>query len=144
MTEKQKRFCLEYIKDPNATQAAIRAGYNPKSAKSIGSENLTKPDIQKYIQEAFEKLEKEKIADANEVIKYLTSVLRGESDSEEIVVEGIGEGYSKARLITKKPGERDKLKAAELLGKSYGIFTDKVDLDADMDLNICIDYGEGE
>lgn len=144
MTEKQKRFCLEYIKDPNATQAAIRAGYNPKSAKSIGSENLTKPDIQKYIQEALDKLEKEKIADANEVIKYLTSVLRGESDSEEIVVEGIGEGYSKARLLTKKPGERDKLKAAELLGKSYGIFTDKVDLDADMDLNICIDYGEGE
>ena len=144
MTEKQKRFCLEYIKDPNATQAAIRAGYNPKSAKSIGSENLTKPDIQKYIQEALDKLEKEKIADANEVIKYLTSVLRGESDSEEIVVEGIGEGYSKARLLTKKPGERDKLKAAELLGKSYGIFTDKVDLDADMDLNICINYGEGE
>ncbi len=140
MTEKQKRFCLEYIKNPNATQAAIKAGYNSKSARSIGSENLTKPDIQKYIQEALDKLEKEKIADANEVIKYLTSVLRGESDSEEIVVEGIGDGYSKARNIIKKPGEKDKLKAAELLGKSYGIFTDKVDLDADMDLNIRIDY----
>lgn len=45
MNAKQKRFCDEYLIDCNATQAAIRAGYSPKTAKQIGQENLTKPDL---------------------------------------------------------------------------------------------------
>ena len=51
LTDKQKRFCQEYLIDLNATQAAIRAGYSAKTARSIGNENLTKPDIQRKIQE---------------------------------------------------------------------------------------------
>ena len=74
--------------------------------------------------------EKELIADQDEVLKYLTSVLRGESRSTEIVIEGIGDGMSEARTIKKEPSEKDKLKAAELLGKRYGLYTDKVDIDA--------------
>ena len=144
MTEKQKRFCDEYLIDLNATQAAIRAGYSKKTAKVIANENLTKPNIKEYIAERMAEKEKELIADQNEVLKYLTSVLRGESLSTEIVVEGIGEGCSEARTMTKQPSEKDKLKAAELLGKRYGLYTDKVETDVDMELNISIEYGEGE
>lgn len=82
------------------------------------------------------------IADQDEVLKYLTSVLRGESQSEEIVVEGIGDGCSEARTMQKAPSEKDRLKAAELLGKRYGLYTDRVEADVDMDLNITVDYGD--
>lgn len=130
LTAKQKRFCDEYLVDLNATQAAIRAGYSKKTAYSIGVENLKKPEIKKYLQERMAEKEKELIADQDEVLKYLTSVLRGESRSTEIVIEGIGDGMSEARTIKKEPSEKDKLKAAELLGKRYGLYTDKVDIDA--------------
>lgn len=76
--------------------------------------------------------------------KYLTSVLRGESTAQEIVVEGTGDGCSEARTMEKAPSEKERLKAAELLGKRYALFTDKVDMDTDMDLNITIDYGEAD
>lgn len=130
LTAKQKRFCDEYLVDLNATQAAIRAGYSKKTAYSIGVENLKKPEIKKYIEQRMAEKEKELIADQDEVLKYLTSVLRGESRSTEIVIEGIGDGMSEARTIKKEPSEKDKLKAAELLGKRYGLYTDKVDIDA--------------
>lgn len=144
MTAKQKRFCDEYLIDLNATQAAIRAGYSEKNARNIASENLAKPNIREYIDERMAEKEKELIADQNEVLKYLTSVLRGESQSTEIVVEGVGEGCSEARTIQKEPSEKDRLKAAELLGKRYGLYTDRVEADVDMELNINIDYGEGD
>lgn len=130
LTAKQKRFCDEYLVDLNATQAAIRAGYSRKTAYSIGVENLKKPEIKKYIEQRMAEKEKDLIADQDEVLKYLTSVLRGESRSTEIVIEGIGDGMSEARTIKKEPSEKDKLKAAELLGKRYGLYTDKVDIDA--------------
>lgn len=144
MTEKQKRFCDEYLIDLNATQAAIRAGYSERTAYSIGTENLRKPEISAYINSRMEEKNKELIADQDEVLKYLTSVMRGESTSEEIVVEGIGDGCSTARAIEKAPSEKDRLKAAELLGKRYGLYTDKVEMDTDLDLNITIDYGKGD
>ena len=75
-------------------------------------------------------------------LRYLTAVMRGESTSEEIIVEGIGDGRSKARKLEKTPSEKDRLKAAELIGKRYGLFTDKIETDVDMDLNITIDYGD--
>lgn len=144
MTEKQKRFCDEYLISLNATQAAIKAGYSKKTANRIGTENLSKLVIKEYIDARMAEKEKELIADQDEVLKYLTSVLRGESTSEEIVVEGCGEGYSEARTMVKNPSEKDKLKAAELLGKRYGLYTDKVENDIDMDLNISIDYGDDD
>lgn len=144
MTAKQKRFCDEYLICLNATQAAIRAGYSVKNARNIASENLTKPNIKEYIDARMEEKESELIAGQNEVLKYLTSVLRGESQSTEIVVEGCGDGISEARTIQKEPSEKDRLKAAELLGKRYGLYTEKIDQQVDMDLNISIDYGEGD
>lgn len=144
MTAKQRRFCEEYLIDLNATQAAIRAGYSKKNAQNIASENLAKPIIRKYIDAKMAKKDSELIAKQDEVLRYLTSVLRGESVGTEIVVEGTGDGCSEARTMQKEPSEKDRLKAAELLGKRYGLFTDKVDINADAELTITVDYGDGD
>lgn len=141
LTAKQRRFCDEYLIDLNATQAAIRAGYSKKTAKVIGAENLTKPVIKKYIKDRMEEKEKNLIADQDEVLRYLTSVLRGESQSTEIVVEGIGPGLSSAKTVLKEPSEKDRLKAAELLGKRYGLYTDKVDVNGVVPVVIAGDDG---
>lgn len=131
MTDKQKKFADEYLVDANATQAAIRAGYSEKYAHTNANKLLQNTTIKEYIDEQLEKMHNEKIADATEVMMYLTSVLRGESSSEVVVVEGCGEGYSEARTMDKAPDEKEKLKAAELLGKRYGIFTDKMNLNVE-------------
>lgn len=144
LTAKQRRFCDEYLIDLNATQAAIRAGYSEKNARNIASENLAKPNIKAYIDERMAEKESQLIATQDEVLKYLTSVLRGESQSTEIVVEGTGDGCSKARALKKEPSEKDRLRAAELLGKRYGLYTDKVETDVDMALTVNIDYGDEE
>jgi phage terminase small subunit len=129
VTPKQKRFCDEYLIDTNATQAAIRAGYSEKTAYSIGEENLRKPEIRAYIDERLAEMESKTIASATEVMQYLTSVLRGEETEEVIVVEGMGDGCSSARRIDKDVGAMDRLKAAELLAKRYGLLTDKIGIE---------------
>ena len=139
-TKKQKRFCDEYLVDLNGTQAAIRAGYSAKTARAIAAENLTKPNIREYIDERMAEKEKQLIADQDEVLKYLTSVLRGKSQSEIVVVENIGDFTSEARLLQKAPDEKERLKAAELLGKRYNLFSDKMKVD--VALPVVISGGE--
>lgn len=144
LTAKQQRFCDEYLIDLNATQAAIRAGYSKKTAAQTAARLLTNVKIQEYIENRMAEKEKELIADQDEVLKYLTSVLRGQSVSTEIVIEGTGDGCSEARTIEKEPSEKDRLKAAELMGKRYGLYTEKVEEKVDMELNVTIDYGDEE
>ena len=141
LTAKQQRFCDEYLIDLNATQAAIRAGYSEKTAGVIASENLKKPYIQEYIEKRMAEKESNLIADQDEVLKYLTSVLRGESKSSVVVVESIGT-MTAAREMQKAPDEKERLRAAELLGKRYGLYTDRVETEVDMELNITVDYGD--
>ena len=129
LTEKQKRFCDEYLIDLNATQAAIRAGYSKKTAFIIANENLKKPYIKGYIDERLKQLEDKRIAKADEVLKYLTSVMRNEVKEEVVVVESKGDGCSSARTIKKDMSAKDRNKAAELLGKRYRLFVDKVEAD---------------
>ncbi len=142
LNHKQKQFYKEWLIDANATQAAIRAGYSKKTAYSQGQRLLKNVEGQKYLAELMAEKESELIASQDEVLKYLTSVMRGKSQSTEIVVEGIGDGCSEARTVLKEPSEKERLKAAELLGKRYGLYTDKVELDTDMELNITVDYGD--
>ena len=142
MKERQRRFADEYLIDLNAEAAAVRAGYSPRYARGNAYKLVARSGIKEYIEKRMAEKESELIADQNEVMRYLTAVMRGESTSEEIIVEGIGDGRSKARKLEKTPSEKDRLKAAELLGKRYALFTDKVETDVDMDLNITIDYGE--
>ena len=132
MTDKQRKFCDEYLIDLNATRAYRKAYPNVKkdsSAAVCAAKLLRIAKVQEYINKQLEKISSEKIADAKEVMEYLTSVLRGGSQSEIVVVEGVGDGCSVARAMKKAPDEKEKLKAAELLGKRYGLFTDKLEVD---------------
>lgn len=125
MTPRQQKFCDEYLISGNATDAAIKAGYSPKTAYSMGNENLNKPELKAYIETELDKIHSAKIADAEEVMKYLTAVMRGEH-TEEIPLL-CGDGCQE--LIQKEVGAKERLKAAELIGKRYGLFTDKVGLE---------------
>lgn len=144
MTPKQKRFADEYLIDLNATQAAKRAGYSERTANEQGARLLAKASVKDYIAARMAEKEKELIADQDEVLKYLTAVMRGETRASVVVVENIGDYMSKARMINKAPDEKERLKAAELLGKRYGLYTDRLEADVDMELNISIDYGDEE
>lgn len=125
LTPRQQKFCDEYLISGNATEAAIKAGYSRKTAKQTGSENLAKPDLRAYIDEQLAKIHSAKIADAEEVMKYLTSVMRGEHTEQ--VLKLVGEGVQTVTDIDVSAKER--LKAAELIGKRYGLFTEKVGLE---------------
>ena len=142
MTAKQQRFCDEYLIDLNATQAAIRAGYTKKYANTNVTKLLQNTTIKECIEKRMAEKESQLIADQDEVLKYLTSVLRGQSESEVVVVESVGDFMSEARTMQKRPDEKERLKAAELLGKRYGLYKDTINEVVDMDLNIVVDYGD--
>ncbi len=121
LTEKQKRFVDYYIETGNATEAAKKAGYSEKTAFIIGHDNLRKPNIKTAIDARLKELESTRIADAKEVMQHLTAALRGEIEEEIPVVEGHGDGISEARIIKKQISAHDRLRAAELLMKRYGL-----------------------
>lgn len=136
LTEKQKAFADVYIRTLNAAEAAREAGYSPNCAREMGYENLTKPHIKAYIDKRLQELEDKRIAKAKEVLEYLTSVMREEVDEEVIIVEGAGEGHSEARIMRKAVSIRERNKAAELLGRRYALFTDKLDIDGSVGVQI--------
>ena len=115
LTIKQKAFADYYIQCGNATEAARMAGYKGKSAKQIATENLSKPAISSYIEERLKSIEDERIAKGDEVLRYLTSVMRGEEK------DAFGLDASL----------QDRTKAAELLGKRYRLFTEKLEVKDD-------------
>lgn len=122
MTPKQKKFCVEYLIDLNATQAAIRAGYSKKTANRIANQLLSKLDIRNYIKDLRAKYFKKGIMTAEEVEYRLSKAGRGELKEEVIVVEGVGDGFSEARIVQKHLSARDQLKALELMGKRHRLF----------------------
>ena len=131
MTDRQQKFADEYIIDCNATRAykvAYPAVRKDATAAAAGARLLKDVKVKAYIEEKLAEISSKKTAEATEVIEYLTSVLRGQSKASVVVVEGYGDGCSEAKIIEKPPDEKERLKAAELLGKRYGLFTDKVDV----------------
>jgi phage terminase small subunit len=114
LTERQKRFAEYYIQTLNATEAAKKAGYSEKTAYAVGAENLRKPQIQEYIDTVMKKLQSERIADADEVMRFLTNVMRGKVEDQD----------GKCTSVT------DRTRAAELLGKRYKMFTDRQEVEA--------------
>lgn len=130
MTEKMMLFCEEYLKDKelNASAAYKRVYKTCKSdmtARSNASKLLKRPDVREYIQQKQAEIHDQNTADIKEVEEYLTSVLRGNSKSE--VLKLNGDGYQV--VVEKHPEEKDRIRAAELLGKRYGMFKENVSLD---------------
>lgn len=129
MTIKQKKFADEYIKTGNAYKSAINAGYSENYAKNATKFLLeNNGQISAYIDERMKKLEEEAIADQAEVLKYLTRVLRDE-EREDVLVNV---GNYEQEIQSMKVSAKDRIKAAELLGKRYGSWTDKVDMNVEM------------
>ena len=131
LTDKQKKFIEEYLIDMNGTRA-YRAAYptvkNDETAGAAACRLLKNVKVKKVVDPILESLSSDRVATLEEVLAYLTSVMRGESTAEVVVVEGLGDGCSEARRLKKSPDEKEKLKAAELLGKRYGLFKDKVEV----------------
>lgn len=129
LTLKQQRFADEYIRLGDATKAAVSAGYSTKTASVVGSENIRKPNIKVYIDKRLEELKKQSIAQQDEVLQYLTSVMRGEVTDQELIPIGIGKGEMSVEKLEKRSDTNARTKAAELLGKRYRLFTDKQEVE---------------
>lgn len=161
MTKKQKRFVEEYLIDLNATQAAIRAGYSPNTAKSIASELLDRPDVSDAVNKAIADRSKRTGINQDRVVQELAKIafvnIRDVVDTEDATVLDTATNEDTAciesvrvKVFPTKDGEgiereiklSSKMKALELLGKHLGMFSDKLKVDADMDINIGVDYGE--
>ena len=133
----RKKFADEYIICGNATQAAIDAGYSKRSAKQTGSRLLDQTEIKEYIAERMKELEAKSIADQTEILQYLTRVIRDE-ETEEVL---INVGNFEQEVQTVKVSSKEKIKAAELLGKRYQLWTDKVDINSTEGIKIIDDIG---
>jgi phage terminase small subunit len=140
LTEKQKRFADYYIETGNATESAIRAGYSEKTAKEMGYENLTKPHIKSYINESILSKDSDRIAKQEEVLEFLSKVLRGEVKEQ----VPLGEGMGAQSLVMKELAGKDRLKAAELLGKRYAMWTDKKEIEGNIGVTIVDDLDDDE
>lgn len=128
LTEKQKRFVDEYVIDLNGTRAYKAAYPNVKkdeSARVCASQLLTNPNVRAYLDERLEAIHSAKTADAREVMEYLTAVMRGEYEDE--TLRFTGDGYQD--VVNLRTPTKDRLKAAEMLGRHFSMFTDKVQLD---------------
>lgn len=159
MTKKQKRFVEEYLIDLNATQAAIRAGYSPHTAKDIGCENLAKPNIAAAISQAMAERSRRTGINQDRVLQELarigfakiTDVV--DPETAKVLPDASEDDLACIQSIKIKPNEfgterevklYDKKSALVDLGKHLGLFKDKMELSGDMDLNITIDYGEDD
>ena len=127
--KRHEKFCHEYIKDMNATQAAIRTGYSEKTARMQGSRLMTNDDIKLRVAELREAYLDENIMTAKQVEYELTRIALGLSNEKQVVIEGTGEGCSEARIIDKPPDERSRLKALELMAKRHRILSGDTTID---------------
>lgn len=145
MTRKQKRFVEEYLIDLNATQAAIRAGYSPDTAYSIGQENLKKPEIANAIAKAMAERSKRTGINADRVVIELAKIalvnpgrvidtdnatIRDDATEEDLAAVQsvkVKESYSDTgRMTEREVRMSDKVRALELLGRHLGMWNDKL------------------
>jgi len=123
VTPRQEKFCVEYLIDLNATQAAIRAGYSKKTAEALASRLLRNVNIRGRIKELQDKVFEDGMMSAAEALWRLSKAGRGELKEEVVVTEGIGDGFSEAKIIKKQISARDQIKALELMGKRHDLFS---------------------
>ena len=135
MTEKQMKFADEYIISLNATQAYKKAYPSIKKIRTAevnGSKLLRNAEVRAYIDERLEQLKSERVADQQEVMEFLTAVMRGEVEEPLLVLDGEG----MQRIAQAKPNVATRRAAAVDIGKRYRMWTDKVEADVTQDINI--------
>lgn len=149
---KEKLFAKEYIINKgNAYQAALKAGYSKETARNAGEwldktrtdsdkkRHLPyKPDLREYIDAELKKIDSAKTADAKEIMEYLTSVLRKESESEDVIILQNDDRSTFPSTVRRRPTEKEALDATKQLSKILGLETQNVNMNADMDLNITV------
>lgn len=138
MTDKQKMFADEYLANGLQAAKAYMAVYRTVKTKQVAaaaaSRLLERPDVKEYIQGRLKDIQNEKTADAQEILEYLTNVMRGQQTDELLTMDGC--------IRDLKVNTKDRNKAAELLGKYHGLFEKNVNLTGDMSIKIEVDYGE--
>jgi phage terminase small subunit len=125
LTEKQKAFCDYYIESLNATESYKKAYPNCKkdaTARTNSSKLLTNANIKKYIDEQLQQMQSNRIANATEVLEYLTKGMRQELEEEVVVMVNKGDFISEPKIVKKKISIKDSNKCAELLGKRYSLY----------------------
>lgn len=137
LSKKEEKFVIEYVRTGNATQSAINAGYSERSARQTACRMLTKDYILEAIDELVKQMNSEKIADAEEVMMLLTEIARGETKEENVVVDKSGN----VSIVETRVKEKERVKALELLGKRYKLYTDKVEASVDGQVQVVF---EGE
>ena len=137
---KQKAFADYFIETGNAYQSAIKAGYSENYAKGNVIKLLENESVKAYIDERMKQIESDRIAKAEEVLAFLSSSLRGEVVEEVVATETV-DGMIKPVILKKQLSAKDRIKAAELLGKRYALFTEKVDLEGNVGVTIIDDIG---
>ncbi|MFA7745118.1 terminase small subunit [Salinicoccus roseus] len=129
MTLKQQRFADEYVIHANVYRAAINAGYSEAYAKSTASKLLENASVKSYIDERLAELQSKAVADQQEVMEYLTSVMRGQVEDEELMVVPLGDFESEVQRHERRSDTSQRTKAAELLGKRYKLWTDRQEVE---------------
>lgn len=142
MNEKQKRFVDEYIIHANVYRAAINAGYSENYARTNASKLLEKGSIKDYKDKRLKEMKNERTADAQEVMEYLTAVMRGEQSDEELILVPNGDFVSEVERHERRSDTTQRTKAAELLGKRYAMWTDKQITDTTERITIVNDLDE--
>lgn len=120
LTVKQQKFADEYIISGNATQAALKAGYSKHTATQMGAENLRKPYLMNYIQAQLKRLHDDRVDTQEEIMEFLSDVRRGKVTESVATARGV---YDNVPVSV-----RDRVKAAELIGKRYAMWTEKRDI----------------
>jgi phage terminase small subunit len=135
---KQKDFADYYIETGNITESAIRAGYSKNYANAQGYKLLENVGIKSYIDKRMAEKDAKKVAKQDEILSYLTSIMRGEH--QEQTLRGVGEGAQTISDID--VSAKDRIKAAELLGKRYTMWTDKTQLEGSIGVTIVDDIDD--
>lgn len=144
LNSNQKTFADFYIELGNATEAykrAYKSCRTQRTAESNGNKLLSNTEVKKYIDERMKEIESERIAKAEEVLAFLSSSLRGGVLEEVVTTESDGAGGIRPLILKKQLSAKDRIKAAELLGKRYALFTEKVDLEGNIGVTIIDDIG---
>ena len=159
LTAKQQRFCDEYLIDLNATQAAIRAGYSPRTAEQAASRLLTIVKVSDEIAREMAERSKRTGINQDRVVKELAKLAFVniadvvDLENETVRISATDEDLACIQSVKIKPSEfgtereiklYDKKSSLELLGRHLGMFKDKIEVEADMDLNITVDYGDDD